>query len=103
MSAAKVISLLGSLIYLLIFIAVLFFPGEIKQFVSQSSQLTSKTVIAATTAFAFLLTIVNLSYFYYLYIKSKEKEEVSSAAFLGLQLIILPLMLIFGLMVVFVI
>ncbi len=103
MFAAKAISLLGSLIYLLIFIAVLFFPGEIKQFVSQNSHLTSKTIVAIITSFAFFLTIVNLSYFYYLYVKGKEKEEVSSAAFLGLQLIILPLMLIVGIMVIFVI
>ncbi len=103
MSIAKVIALLGSFIYLLIFIGGLFFPDQIKAFVSQNSQLTSRTVQAIIISFAFFLTIVNLCYFYYLNSQTKKDEDVSSAAFLGLQLIILPIMLLAAIMVVFVI
>lgn len=101
MSSAKGISLFGCVIYLLIFIGGVFFPGQIKEFVSQSSQVSSKTIIAVVIALAFLLSIINFCYFYYLYVAGKKGEEVGSATFLSLQLIILPIMLMVGALVVF--
>ncbi len=101
MSIAKVISLFGSLIYLAIFIGGVFLPKQIKELVSQSSQVNSKTVIATIIALAFLLSIINFCYFYYLYISGKNGEEVNSATFLSLQLIILPIMLMVGALVIF--
>lgn len=101
MSIAKVISLFGSAVYLLIFISGLFFPNQIKEFVSHNSQVSSKTIIALTISFSFLLSVVNLCYFYYLYVSGKNGEEISSAVFLSLQLVILPIMLLAGVMIIF--
>lgn len=90
MSLAKLISLTGSLIYLIIFIISLFFPEKIKYFLLQNIQLESKTLLAIIIAATFLISIINFTYFYYLYLSSKKGEEVNSAAFLSIQLIFLP-------------
>lgn len=99
MSQAKVISLFGGVVYLLIFSVSLLLPGKIRGLIANGSPINVTTAIALMLAGAFLLSVVNFCYFYYLVRTQKEGEKVHSAVFYSLQLLILPLMIISGFLV----
>lgn len=85
---------------MLIFLGGLFFPGQIQNIVSQASHSHSRVIFAITLSLTFLLSVINFCYYYFLYLRSKDGEEISSATFLSLQLIILPIMLLASIVVV---
>jgi hypothetical protein len=98
MSAAKITSLLGSVVYLAIFLGGIIFPHNIRDLITQVVQINLKTALAVLLAGAFLTSVINFSYFYYLNYVQKNGDKLNSAVFYSFQLLILPLMVIGGLL-----
>ncbi len=101
MSIAKITSLFGGLIYLVIFTSVLLFGKVIGQVFSQNFGVENQSLSALILASAFFVAVINFCFSYFIQWQQNYHENLDNAFFVSLQLLIVPAILFIGYIVVF--